>query len=181
MRHSLWIIGMAVLAGCASPKAVVTQAVAPTPVLPAETERKAVETRYDVRGYREAGSPAIRHEAHAVYRRTLVPHNAEKTDVVPRTAFAPASYTPLPASEELNAELAKQKAVTADMQTMQGAMAATQTKMQAQYEQLVKQSGDALRLRTQLEAERNQSRANAATPPEGVAANADPRATQAKW
>ncbi len=180
MRHLLWIMATAVLAGCASPKAVVTRAVAPAPALPAEVERKAVETRYEVRGYREAGSPAIRHEAHAVYRRTLVPTNAETTDTVPRTAFAPASYAPLPASDELNAELAKQKAITSEMQTMQGAMAATQMKMQAQYAQLVKQSGDALRLRERLEAERNQSGANAAQP-DSVAANTDPKATQAKW
>lgn len=177
MRHSLWIMVMAILAGCTSPTKVVTQAIAPAPVLPAETERKAVETRYEVRGYRESGSPAIRHEAHAVYRRTLVPTNAAVTDTVPRTAFAPASYAPLPASEELNAELAKQKAVTAEMQAMEGVMASTQAKMQTQYLQLVKQSGEALRLRDRLEAERNQTRANAAPPPDGVASNA----TQAKW
>ena len=181
MRHSLWIMVMAVLAGCASPKAVVTQTGAPAPMLAAETERKVVETRYEVRGYREAESPAIRHEAHAVYRRTLVPTNAETTESVPRTAFAPASYAPLPASEELNAELVKQKAITTEIQTMQGEMAATQSKMQAQYAQLVKHSGDAARLRDRLEAERNQARTNAATPPDGVAANSDARATQAKW
>lgn len=180
MRHSIWILVVAVLAGCASPKAVVTQNAPPAPMLPAETERKAVETRYEVRGYRESGSPQIRHEAHVVFRRTLVPTNAESTDTVPRTAFVPASYTPLPASTELNAELAKQKAITAEMQAMQNEMAVTQTKMQAQYAQLVKQSGDALRLRERLEAERNQSRATTAQP-DGVAANGDPRTTQAKW
>ena len=180
MRHSLWILVAAVLAGCTSPKAVVAPA-APTPVLSAQAERKAVETRYDVRGYRETGNAAIRHEAHAVYRRTLVPADAESTEVTPRTAFAPASYSPLPASEELNAELAKQKAITAEIQAMQADMIATQSKMQAQYAQLVKQSGEALRLRDRLEAERSQTRASAATPPEGVAANTDPKATAAKW
>jgi hypothetical protein len=110
----------------------------------------------------------------------LVPANAEATDTVPRTAFAPASYTPLPESTELNAEVAQQKAITAEMQAMQNEMAATQTKMQGQYAQLVKQSGDALRLRERLEVERNQARANTATA-DGVAANGDPRTTQAKW
>lgn len=181
MRHSCWILVAVVLAGCASPNARVVQAPVPPPALPAASERKAVETAYAVRGYRDPGSPEIRHEAHVVFRRSLVPANADATDTVPRTAFAPASYTPLPASEELSAELAKQKAITAEMQDMRTAMAATQTKMQAQYAQLVKQTGEALRLRDRMEAERNQTRANAATTPDGVAATADPRATQAKW
>lgn len=180
MRHLIWIVVIAVLAGCASPKATVAPAVASSPALPAQAERKAVETRYDVRGYREAASPAIRHEAHAVFRRTLVPDNAGTGDTVPRTAFAPASVAPLPASEELNAELAKQKAITAEMQTMQAAMADTQTKMQAQYSQLVKQTGEALRLRQRLETERGQTSGTAAAA-DGVAASGDPRATAAKW
>jgi hypothetical protein len=181
MRHSLWILFAAAVAGCASPKAVVTQAPASAPAVPAAAERKAVETAYAVRGYRDFGSPEIRHEAHVVFRRTLVPTNADAMDTVPRSAFAPASLAPLPASEELNAELAKQKAITAEMQAMQADMMATQSKMQAQYAQLVKQSGEALRLRDRLEAERSQARANAATPPEGVADNTDPKATTAKW
>lgn len=179
MRHSIWILVPAVLAGCASPKAVVAPA-DPAPVLSARAERKAVETPYAVRGYRDSGSPEIRHEGHVVFRRTLVPANADASDTAPRTVFAPASYTPLPASDELNAELAKQKAITAEMQAMQADMIATQSKMQTQYAQLVKQSGEALRLRERLEAERSQTRASAATP-EGVAANTDPKATAAKW
>jgi hypothetical protein len=87
---------------------------------------------------------------------------------------------PLPGSEELNAELAKQKVITAEMQTMQAAMADTQTKMQAQYSQLVKQTGEVLRLRQRLETERGQA-AGGATSVDGVAASADPRATSAKW
>ncbi len=182
MRHSLWIFVMAVLAGCASPKTRVVPSVASAPALPAQAERKAVETRYEVRGYREAGTPALRHEAHAVYRRTLVPDNTSLGDTVPRTAFAPASVAPLPASEELNAELAKQKAITGEMQTMQATMADTQTKMQAQYSQLVKQTGEALRLRQRLETERGQANGGAGAPAaDGVTASTDPRATNAKW
>ena len=180
MRHSFWIVVMAVLAGCASPKATVVSNVPSAPALTAQTERKAVETRYEVRGYREAANPAIRHEAHAVYRRTLVPDNATTSDTVPRMGFAPASVAPLPASDELNAELAKQKAITAEMQTMQASMADIQTKMQAQYSQLVKQTGEALRLRQRLEAERSQG-SGTATAADGVAAAGDPRATAAKW
>lgn len=181
MRHSFWILVAAALAGCASQSSRVAQRPALPPTAPAVSERRAVETPYAVRGYRDSGSPEIRHEAHVVFRRTLVPANADATDVVPRTAFAPASYAPLPASEELKAELAKQKAITAEVQAMQADMIATQSKMQAQYAQLVKQSGEALRLRDRLEAERSQTRASAATPPDGVAANNDPKATAAKW
>lgn len=178
MRRSFWILVLAGLAGCAAPKTVVTQA--PEPEL-AHSERKAVEARYDVRGYREAESPAIRHEAHAVFRRTLVPMNAEAMEAVPRTSFAPSSVTPLPASDELNAELTKQKAITAEMVAMQQQMAATQVKMQAQYAQLVEQSGEAMRLRARLEAERAQPNASALTPPQGFTANGDPQKTKADW
>ncbi|HVZ65052.1 MAG TPA: hypothetical protein VG838_13355 [Opitutaceae bacterium] len=181
MRPSILIGFLAVLAGCASPKTVVSQASAPAPVVDAKAERKAVETRYDVRGYREAASPRIRHEAHAVYRRTLVPASAEPAETAPRSVFAPASVAPLPASEELNAELEKQKAITAQMQSMQVSMADTQAKMQAQYAQLLKQSGEALRLRERLEIERSQNRANTGPAPDSVAATGDSRTTQAKW
>lgn len=180
MRPSFFIGMLAVLAGCASPKAVLSRAPASAPLVDAKAERKAVETRYDVRGYREAASPGIRHEAHAVYRRTLVPANAETADTAPRSAFAPASVSPLPASAELNAELEKQKGITREIQSMQAAMAETQAKMQAQYAQLVKQSGEAMRLRERLEAERAQNRTGAIPATDSVAANGD-RATQAKW
>jgi hypothetical protein len=180
MRHLIWIFVLAGFAGCASPKAVVTQAT-PVPALPAHAERKAMETRYEVRGYREAGNAAIRHEPHAIYRRTLVPTNAEASDTVPRTAFAPASVTPLPASEELNAELAKQKTITAEMLGMQREMADTQSKMQGQYALLVQQSNEAMRLRARMDAERARASANSATPSEGLTANGAPQTSPTKW
>ena len=63
--RTLWYILPAVLfAGCATKQPVAIQ---PPPVAPvaAVVPTKAVETRYDVRGYREAANPSIRHEAHA--------------------------------------------------------------------------------------------------------------------
>jgi hypothetical protein len=116
---------------------------------------KLVETPYAVRSYREAANPSLRHEAHTVYRRTRVPITAsDALETVSRTSFPPASVLPLPASEELAAELATQKKITAELRMAQTSVAEIEQKMQAQYAQLVRQSAEALRLREQLEAER---------------------------
>lgn len=180
--RTLWYILPAVLfAGCATKQPVAIQ---PPPVAPvaAVVPTKAVETRYDVRGYREAANPSIRHEAHAVYRRTIVPANApEDTGTVPRTAYAPASHAPLSGDAELAAELATQKAITAELRAMQSSMSETERRMQAQYAQLVRQSTEAAKLRERLEADR--SRLRSGVPPaasEPVAANAT-APTEAKW
>ena len=184
MRHA-WILFVPLfVVGCVGqipaaaqpPPPVVTAAVSPT---------KSVETRYDVRGYREAANPAIRHEAHAVYRRTRVPIAAsEDLDTVPRTAYAPASYAPLPASAELAAELGLQKTITADLRAMQASIAETEQRVQAQYATLVRQSAEALKLRDQLEAERRRVHAanttTTATPAE-PAGGASGTASAVKW
>jgi hypothetical protein len=146
---------------------------------------KSVETRYNVRGYREAANPAIRHEAHAVYRRTRVPITvSEDLETVPRTAYAPASYAPLPASAELAAELGTQRTITADLHAMQASIEETEQRVQAQYATLVRQSAETLKLREQLEAERRRVRAASPTttvtpaePPGGTAGSAAP----VKW
>lgn len=163
MRPLLCLLVSLVVAGCATrrPVAVV---VPPLVQIAAAMPTKTVETRYEVRGYREAANPALRHEAHAVYRRTQVPLNFEGELVtVSRTEFAPASYEPLPQSDELAAELATQKAITTDLRAVQAAMVETERHVQAQYAALVRQSEEAKRLREQLEAERAQLRASAAT------------------
>lgn len=145
-------------AGCATQRPVAMQT--PPPVMiAAVSPTKLVETRYDVRGYREAANPSIRHEAHAIYRRAHVPVTAsDELETVPRTSYPPASVTPLPASEELTAELATQKKITTELRAMQTSMAETNQQMQAQYAVLVRQSAEALKLREQLEAERNRIR-----------------------
>ena len=184
MRHAWILIVPLLVVGCVGqlpaaaqpPPPVVTAAVSPT---------KSVETRYDVRGYREAANSAIRHEAHAVYRRTRVPIAAsEDLETVPRVAYAPASYAPLPASAELAAELATQKTITADLRAMQTSIAETEQRVQAQYATLVRQSAEALKLRDQLEAERRRVRAantttpaTPAEPPNGTAGTA----SAVKW
>jgi hypothetical protein len=116
---------------------------------------KFVETRYEVRAYRDAGNPSVRHEAHAVFRRTRVPLNApDHLETVPRDTFAPASVVPLPANAELNAELAAQRQITAELRAMQAALAEAGEKMQVQYAMLVRQSSETVQLRDRLEAER---------------------------
>ena len=179
MRYT-WILFMPFFAvGCVTQRPVAVQA--PPPVLVAAVSpTKLVETRYDVRGYHEAANPAVRHEAHAVYRRTRVPLAAsDELATVPRTAYAPASIAPLPGSDELAAELSTQKKITGDLRAMQTSMAETEQRMQAQYGMLVRQSAEALKLREQLEAERGRARA---TPPAGVAvAPADTKTADVKW
>lgn len=181
MRTLWYILPAVLLAGCATKQPVAIQP-SPVPPVAAVVPTKAVETRYDVRGYREAANPSIRHEAHAVYRRTIIPANAtEDMGTVPRTGYAPASHAPLSGDAELAAELATQKAITAELRAMQSSMAETERRMQAQYAQLVRQSTEAAKLREQLEAERG--RLHSGVPPaasEPVVANVT-AATEAKW
>jgi hypothetical protein len=163
MRHA-WILLMPfIVVGFVVQLPVAAQP-PPPDLLAAALPTKFVETRYEVRGYREATNPAIRHEAHAVYRRTRVPIAAcEDLDTVPRTAYTPASFSPLPASAELAAELGTQKTITADLRAMQASVAETEQRVQAQYATLVRQSAEALKLREQLEAERARIRAATTT------------------
>lgn len=182
MRH-VWILPLLLLVvGCATQRPVAVQPPPPV-VIAAASPTKFVETRYDVRGYREAGNPAIRHEAHAVYRRTRVPLAAsDDLETVPLTTYAPASHAPLSASDELAAELATQRAILTDLRSMQASMAETERQMQAQYAQLVRQSAEILKLREQLEAERSlvRSAAEVPVPVEPAAAPAG-NPVEVKW
>ena len=158
------------LAGCASPK-IVSQnnsalALPPPVTLPVATPSGTVETRYEIRGYREALDPALRHEAHAVFRSTRIHGNVPgSAEVVSRTTYPPASYSPLPASAELNAEIASQKEVTAAIRVLQASMIETERQMQSQYAVLVRQSAEAIKTRESLEAERRHSRSTPPAPP----------------
>lgn len=182
MRHVSILLMPLLVVGCATQRPVAVQA--PPPVLVAAVApTKLVETRYDVRGYHEAANPAVRHEAHAVYRRTRVPLAAsEELATVPRTSYPPASIAPLPDSDELAAELATQRKITGDLRAMQVSMAEAEQRMQAQYAMLVRQSAEALKVREQLEAERARVRAaspvgTAATPAAATVANS----AEVKW
>jgi hypothetical protein len=147
-------------AGCATQTPVAQKAPPLRPIaLAMSPPAKLVETRYDVRSYRETANASVRHEAHAVYRTTRVPITVnEELTTVPRTVFPPASIAPLPASEELTAELATQRKITAEIRALQASMADTEQKMQAQFALLVRQSAEAIKLREQLEAERRRVR-----------------------
>lgn len=158
VRKTLIFLMPLLAAGCATQRPVAVQAPAPV-LVAAASPTKFVETRYDVRGYREAASPSIRHEAHAVYRRTRVPVTAsDDLETVPRASYPPSSVAPLPASEELTAELATQRKITGDVRAMQTSMAEIEQRMQAQYALLVRQSAEALKVRDQLAAERSRVR-----------------------
>lgn len=181
MRLLLLTFSLLTLVGCAThrPAAVVAP---PPPALAAATPTKLVETRYEVRGYREAANPSIRHEAHAIYRQTRVPLNAEASDEnVPRNMYPPSSYAPLPAKAELNAELANQKAITAELRAMKASMAETQQRMEAQYAQLVRQSAEAAKVRGELDAERSRLRASTPSPQADVAVANGNSVSEVKW
>lgn len=181
MRPVLLILPLLALVGCATHRPVAVVA-PPPPAVPAAIPTKVVETRYEVRGYREAANPSIRHEAHAIYRQTRVPLNADDSGgAAPRTTYAPASYAPLPAATELNAELTNQRAITRELQTMKVAMAETQQRMETQYALLVRQSAEAAKLREQLEAERNRLRSGLPAPPADPVGSNATAATEAKW
>lgn len=154
-----WIVLLPLLAtGCVAPQ--VTRVTSPAPLesptaLAAGSPTKLVETRYEVRGYRDGASPDLRHEAHAVFRRTRVPaHSPVEYETVPRVAAPALADAPLPASEELAAELSTQKTVTAEIRALQSTMAKTERQMQAQYALLVRQSAEIMKVREQLETER---------------------------
>ncbi len=120
-----------------------------------------VETRYEMRGYRDAETPAVRHEAHAVYRSTRLPARsgdssnvAVALETMPREKFPPASFAPLPSSAELAAELAAQRQITGDLRTIKAAMTTIEKQAQDQYGTLVGQTAETIKLRQQLEQER---------------------------
>ncbi len=157
MKHLpiLLMLGASFIAGCTTTPPV-AQSTVPPLAIEAASATRFVETRYDVRGYREASNPDLRHEPHAVYRRTRVPAAMkEDWDNMPRTTVAPSSIAPLPPSEELAAELRLQRQLSAEVRCLQTALSEAEQKMNAQYARLLKQNAEVVALREQLEAERN--------------------------
>ena len=187
MRY-LWILLMLLLlVGCTTQLPVAVQDPLPVPpvALAAPAATKVVETRYDVHGYREAGNPALRHEAHTVYLRTRVPMTAaDDLTVAPRASHPPPSYAPLAASDELAAELATQRKLSAELRAVQASLVETEQKMQAQYAILVRQSAEVTKVREGLEAERSRLRTAPAATPASRPASArapGPDSTPVKW
>lgn len=184
MRSLVIAITLACASGCATHRQPVT-AIAPPPAKAVVREgapTRLVETRYDIRSYRDADDASVRHDAHAVYRATRVPARTDSLETAPRTAFAPASYAPLPQSAELTAELEAQRRITAELREIKGRMAAIETQAQNQFGSLVNQTAESLKLRQQLLEERarvaeleaklqqNKNASAAATPAPAVAA-----------
>ncbi|ACB74494.1 hypothetical protein [Opitutus terrae] len=149
-------------AGCATSRPVADATVSAVDAAPTARIREAaatqlVETRYEIRGYRDADDPCVRHEPHAVYRATRLPAGRSEgawLTTVPRSAFAPASYAPLPPSDELAAELAAQRQITAELRAVRATIATTEQQAQAQFGRLVTQAAETVTLRRQLEQER---------------------------
>jgi hypothetical protein len=157
MRSSCIVILAMCVSGCATHRPVANVPAMSATVKPIVREApvtRVVETRYDVRAYRDGEDPSVRHDAHAVYRTTRVPAHVGSLDTNPRHAAASASYAPLPVSTELSAELAAQRQITTNLREIKMRMAAIEQQAQTQYGTLVNQTADSLKLRQQLEAER---------------------------
>jgi len=165
VRYSGLFLLPLLAAGCTSTRPAVAPAPEPAPVA-ALSPTKVVEIRYEVRGYRDPANPAVRHEPHAVFRRTRVPLTAaDEVAIVPRTSAPPASVTPLPASDELAAELAAQREITGAIRAMQASVAETEKQMQEQYALLLRQSAEVLKAHKQMEAGRRQEQSAPAPAP----------------
>ena len=171
--------------GCASPQSLSSPAL--TSALgvgrAATASATSVEHRFEVRPYQDPLNSTLRHDGHAIFRRTRVPAVwSAQNAAEPRTTFPPASFSPLPISEELAAEIATQKAITTDLRSIQASVIETERKVQAQFAALVRQSAETLKLREQLEAERSRVRSASQTvvPPTPTSATSE-KAPEVKW
>ncbi len=161
-----WLLLPILLAGCAShprvTRAPASTAPRPTAAIPENPATRLVETRYEIRAYHDAADPAVRHDAHAVYRSTRVPVGANgqaaTLATVPRETFQTATYAPLPQNAELRAELATQKQITSELRTIQSAMSTTQRDAEQKFGELVNQTAETIKLRQALEEERTRVR-----------------------
>jgi hypothetical protein len=185
LRHA-FILLTPLIAGCATQAPVAMPPLSPEPRPPAVVSvpaTKVVETPYEVRAYRDPANPDVRHETHVVHRRTVVPvSRAEDLATAPRDLFPPASYAPLSKADELAAELATQRAITAAMRDAQAEVAELQHQMQEQYALLLRQSAEVMKTREQLEAERRRLATPApaeTTAPAAPAAKAE--TAEVKW
>lgn len=178
-----WIVTLPVFAAsCATPRPVSVENAAVTPI-PAAAATKLVETPYKVRGYRESANASVRHEPHTIFRSARVPITAaDELATVPRASYPPASISPLPASAELAAEIATQKKVTEELHALKSSMVEAEFRMQEQYALLVRQSSEAIKVRQQLEQERERFRVatSAVAPATGEGARTA-KSTEAKW
>jgi hypothetical protein len=134
------------LSGCAAQVVEVKPKPEPAFALPAATAYEYRETAYEVGTYCDRSNPALRHEAHTVYRRTRIP--AKTTGSASVTTV---SVKPLSESAELGAEISTQKQITEKLREIQASMAEQERQMKEQYALLVRQNAEVLKLRRQLE------------------------------
>jgi hypothetical protein len=189
--RNYWILVAAVsVTGCAThrPVASITAAAtsSPKPLVREAVATRVVETRYEVRSYRDPDDPRVWHDAHAVYRATRVPAQLEALETTPRNKAAPISYAPLPPSAELAAEIATQKEIGAELRAIRSRMAVVEQQARAQLGTLADQTEETVNLRRQLEEERTRVReleskvsehvaAPPAMPPPQMASGPDPK------
>lgn len=188
-----WLLIPLLLAGCVGNPRAARAPARPEPqataTIPANPATRLVETRYEVRAYHDAADPAVRHDAHAVYRATRVPvrpnGSGDALATVPRETFQPATHVPLPQNAELQAQLATQKQITSELRTIQSAMSATQREAEQKFGELVNQTAETIKLRRELEAERARVRQLEASLRERSDATATPAtatvASDMKW
>jgi hypothetical protein len=174
--HAIAIVSLA-FTGCAMPPLQEVQVsrpeVEPAPKAAVVKERGLAEARYELRGYRDATSPFLRHEAHAVYRQTRVPDpSVGRLETVSRETYPRVSEARLPASEELAAELATQRRITTELRAMQVALSETERGMKEQLATLVRQSAEVLKVRKEIEDEKTRLLATPAEPESGDGAPA---------
>jgi hypothetical protein len=159
--RALWIFFSLILIGCTTPPAPTASPI--SNVVPVVSPTKLAETSYAVGTYWDPADPTICHDSHIIHRRTRVPAAAsDDLPTVSLSSYPPISFVPLPASDELTAELATQKQITADLRRIQASMAETEQLVQAQYTVLVQQSAEVQKAHEQLEAERRRTKMTSA-------------------
>lgn len=159
MRNAIsLLVGVLLTAGhvIAEPKAS-AEVVGEPSITVGRSPRIAMEVPYFVRGYHDTRDPNLRHGAHVVYRRIMVAVRTESGDErVPHARSV--AHAPLPMSTELAAELATQKALTAEVQAVEKTLKDIERAMRAHYADLLRQSASVQRVREELEAERERLR-----------------------
>jgi hypothetical protein len=164
MRY-LVCTGALILAGCTAVTTAPPQsrtADLAEAVVPATRTRDPQEqtvTRYELGAYRyprETGPSAV-----AVLRPTHVPaalaRRPESVGLLQESSSAP--YAPLLASEELNAELNAQRAITAQLRALEAAIVSLERESRAQYQALLRQRDATGAVRKELEEERRRLQA----------------------
>jgi hypothetical protein len=148
----LYLIFPVLVAGCATQDTIAPKPIAST-ALTSVVDPHVVVTRYELGSYRypqetrDSSGPAV-------FRSTRISGNTVPVGTDARSLNVPASFDPLPPSDELSAELSAQRDITARIRAAQEVIFGLERQMRAQYGTLVTQTEETLRLRAKLETER---------------------------